>query len=137
MTASLAVLLLLAGELAAATPLTSLPRRSIVCHAEATRHREMVLALRGGSDDDLDDDEDLDDEDAAAVAGDALENPFLDAQGEGAGAAGSGGVGLEDLASTLEDPAALQNALKEVILADARTMPERARAKVAAPAKTL
>ena len=46
MTASLAVWLLLAGELAAATPLTSLPRRSIVCHAEATRHREMVLALR-------------------------------------------------------------------------------------------
>ena len=134
MTASLAVLLLLAGELAAATPLTSLSRRSIVCHAEAIRHREMVLALRGGSDDDLDDDED---ENAAAVAGDALENPFLDAQGAGAGAAGSGGVGLEDLASTLEDPAALQNALKEVILADARTMPERARAKVAAPAKTL
>ena len=75
----------------------------------------MVLALRGGGadEDDLDEEDDVE-EDAASVAGDSLENPFLDTPGAGVGAAGSGGVGLEDLASTLEDPAALQNALKEV-----------------------
>ena len=114
MTASLAVFLLITCELATATPLTLLPRRSIVGRAETKLHHEMVLSLRGGSDDDLDE-EDLDDEDdAASVAGDALENPFLGGQGAGAGAGGAGGVGLDDLASTLEDPAALQNALKEV-----------------------
>ena len=75
----------------------------------------IVLArLRGGADADLDEEEDGDDdvEEAAGAEGDALENPFLDGT---AGLPGMpGGPGLEDLASSLKDPAALQEALKQL-----------------------
>ena len=71
--------------------------------------------LRGGADADLDEeDDDADDdvEEGAVAGGDALENPFLDGT---AGLPGMpGGPGLEDLASSLKDPAALQEALKQL-----------------------
>ena len=69
--------------------------------------------LRGGSDDDLgslDEEEEIVGEEDVAAAGDALENPFLGA----AGAPPGGGLGLQDIASTLKDPSALQDALKEL-----------------------
>ena len=75
-----------------------------------------LLRLRGGVDD-LDDpaEEGVEEEDVmaddVATAGDAaLENPFLSMPSGGAG----GGMGLEDLASTLKDPQMLQDALKEL-----------------------
>ena len=82
--------------------------------------QQSVLLFRGGADADLDDeeeedadaDEDADDDDAAS-ADDALQNPFLDGAGGLPGMPG-GGPGLQDLASTLKDPAALQEALKEL-----------------------
>jgi len=76
-------------------------------------HRACLLELRGGADDDLLDaeDEETDDADTAAVE-DTLENPFIGAPGAGGG--GADGVGLQDLASTLQNPAALQDALKEL-----------------------
>lgn len=77
--------------------------------------------LRGGADADddleLDDDDDLDDIDDDAVADDddeALANPFLAGDGSGLPAMPDGGPGLQDLASTLNDPAALQEALKQL-----------------------
>ena len=77
--------------------------------------------LRGGAmmgdDVDLDeeDDEEQDDESTDAAGEDALQNPFLDGTG-GAGLPGlpEGGPALQDLASTLNDPAALQEALKQL-----------------------
>ena len=77
-----------------------------------------VLFLRGGADE-LDDEEDLDDpEDALdatadAASGDTLENPFLGMPGAGSAGAG-GGLGMQDLASTLQNPQMLQDALKEL-----------------------
>ena len=84
-------------------------------HRQATRSRSCILLLRGGeSDDSFDDEEDLDeDEDIDTSAGmpETLEdNPFLPSA---SGAAGGPG-GLQDLASTLQDPKMLQEALKEL-----------------------
>lgn len=78
--------------------------------------RACLLRMRGGADalDELDEEDEDEDGDAAAVTGDdALENPFLGVPSSG-GAGGAGGVGMEDLASTLGNPAALQDALKEL-----------------------
>jgi len=69
--------------------------------------------LRGGADvdDELEEDDVTEEEDAvAAAAGDSAENPFLGMPGAGAG----GGLGLQDLESTLKDPKMLQDALKEL-----------------------
>jgi len=89
-------------------------------------HRAAVGRLRGGSDEELEDDE-LDTEleaadgglvedgtsDPITAAADGLSNPFLGAGGA-PGAAGGLGLGLQDLASTLQDPNVLQEALKEL-----------------------
>ena len=77
------------------------------------RQSECLLRLRGGDlDDDLDDEDDDVEEDAGADA--TLENPFLGSGGGGAGGLPMGAPGMQDLASTLKDPAALQDALKEL-----------------------
>ena len=74
-----------------------------------------LLRLRGGVDD-LDaaedgvEEEDAIDDDVATAGDAALENPFLSMPSGGAG----GGMGLEDIASTLKDPQMLQDALKEL-----------------------
>jgi hypothetical protein len=80
----------------------------------------IVQRLRGGADEldsELEAEEDgaIDDvtADSDAVAPSAgLENPFLDAAGMGG--AGGMGLGLQDLAKTLQDPKVLQDALKEL-----------------------
>jgi hypothetical protein len=77
-----------------------------------------LARLRGGADDDDDLEEDLPDVQgdvddvvaAGAETDDAVENPFLGMPGAGAG----GGLGLQDLQSTLNDPKMLQDALKEL-----------------------
>jgi len=87
--------------------------------AHGCMQRAAVGRLRGGADEESEDDE-LDTELEAAddglvedatsdpIAADGLSNPFL-----GAGGA-PGGLGLQDLASTLQDPNVLQEALKEL-----------------------
>ena len=47
--------------------------------------------------------------DAVGAGSSTLENPFLDAAG-----GGMGGLGIQDLASTLQDPKVLQDALREL-----------------------
>ena len=51
----------------------------------------------------------VDESDAVGAGSSTLENPFLDAAG-----GGMGGLGLQDLASTLQDPKVLQDALREL-----------------------
>jgi hypothetical protein len=90
--------------------------------ARAVERHACLCRLRGGSDDEdviddlLDEGDDEDEGDVgSAVAEDALENPFLGGAG-GASADGvpGAGFGLEGLSDTLKDPAALQDALKEL-----------------------
>ena len=97
------------------TALSSVPPCSCVGAPAVIRQSHCLMRLRGGDlDDDLDEDEDGVDEDDAA-AGDALsENPFLDGGSAAAGGLPMGAPGMSDLASTLKDPAALQDALKEL-----------------------
>lgn len=84
-------------------------------HTPVVMRAECLARLRGGDADAADDLDDDDDEDvASSVSDDPLENPFLDASAAAA-AGGAGDMGnLADLASTLKDPAALQEALKEL-----------------------
>ena len=71
--------------------------------------------LRGGEEADGDDataDDDLDEEDLEPTESSVVEdNPFLGMPGASVGA---GGPGLQDLASTLQDPKMLQDALREL-----------------------
>jgi len=92
--------------------------------AHGCMQRAAVGRLRGGADEESEDDE-LDTELEAAdeglvedatsdpIAADGLSNPFLGAGGAPGGAGGLG-LGLQDLASTLQDPNVLQEALKEL-----------------------
>eukprot|EP00322_Chrysochromulina_rotalis_P020624 CAMPEP_0115863500 /NCGR_PEP_ID=MMETSP0287-20121206/18720_1 /TAXON_ID=412157 /ORGANISM="Chrysochromulina rotalis, Strain UIO044" /LENGTH=184 /DNA_ID=CAMNT_0003317947 /DNA_START=22 /DNA_END=576 /DNA_ORIENTATION=+ len=74
--------------------------------------RACLLNLRGGEDGDDDiEEDDLDGLDEDTVGAGAEDNPFLGMPGAGAGA---GGPGLQDLASTLQNPEMLQDALKEL-----------------------
>jgi len=96
---------------------------AVVAGCPVPEHR-IVQRLRGGADeldseleaeddgDDLDVTADGAESDAVAAGGAGLENPFLDAAG--AGGAGGLGLGLQDLASTLQDPKILQDALREL-----------------------
>jgi len=99
---------------------------AVVTVCSLPEQRSVVQRLRGGADeldseleaeDDGSDLDDItagtDDDTVAAADGSGLANPFLD--GAGAGGAGAGlGLGLSDLASTLQDPKILQDALKEL-----------------------
>merc|ERR1719424_2715258 len=90
----------------------------IVSGASACKGRVSLPAahrlheLRGGADGALDE-EDEDDDDADDAAADELENPCLGVPATGSGGGMGGGPGLDDLASTLQNPAALQEAMKE------------------------
>ena len=106
-----AAVLLLGGELDRSCAQTPAVRRSACL--------EKSLLLRGGADDledELDEEDDGADVDEDADA--ALENPFLTPGGAaaaGGGLPGAGmGMGIDDLASSLKDPQALQDALKEL-----------------------
>lgn len=105
------LLLLCSATLASSTPLASSVHCSLSRVASNSEACTVLLSLRGGIDDALDEDDEDDDsdgdEDTVAASDDALENPFLGSAGEG-----GSGVGLEDLRSTIQDPAALQEALK-------------------------
>ena len=110
-------MLALFAEVAAST-LTG-PTHCLLRADTVSGARACLLRMRGGADalDELDEEDEDEDGDAAAVTGDdALENPFLGVPSSGGagGAGGAGGVGMEDLASTLGNPAALQDALKEL-----------------------
>jgi len=92
---------------------------AVVAHRSRSEQRVIMQRLRGGADE-LD--SELEPEDDGAIdevgaesdpaVGAGLENPFLDAGG--AGGAGGLGLGMQDLASTLQDPKVLQDALREL-----------------------
>ena len=110
---SLALLSAVTAAAAAAAP----PRdHRVLCHPSnvpAVARTSCLDRLRGGADeDDLEEDdvgEEVDDVAAGAELSEAAENPFLGMPG-----AGGGGLGLQDLESTLKDPKMLQDALKEL-----------------------